>query len=151
MKRRYGFVSNSSSTSFCIYGTVIEKDYVKIFKMLKHMNPEEFKKLRTWVEKEWENPIEVLTWMDTIDETDDVPNGIEDFDIGDVLAGVFGDGMCAYQPYGCDGDDIYVGREWCKIKDDETGKEFKKDVENKIKKMIPDAKFNTHEEAWRDG
>lgn len=29
MKKRNGFVSNSSSTSFCIYGTILNKDEVE--------------------------------------------------------------------------------------------------------------------------
>ncbi len=151
MKQRNGFVSNSSSTSFCIYGTTIEKDYLEIFRLIKHKTPEEFYKLRDWVEKEWDEPKEILTWMDTIDEYDELPDGIDNFDIGDICSDVFGDGMYAHQPYGCDGDTIYIGREWCEIKDNETGGEFKKDVEDKIKKILPNAKFSTHQEAWRDG
>jgi len=114
MKIRNGFVSNSSSSSFCIYGTTCEtNDFMKILKDKKLIdeNIEEFYEVDTYELK---------------------LNGLSIYCMEDV-------------------DEVYLGRDWCNIKDDETGKEFKEDVQNKINELMPDHKCSTLEEAWRDG
>lgn len=85
MKVRLGFVSNSSSVSFTIYGVLL--------------TPEQEKKLG-----------------DTWEGTKARAGGLNRFD-----------GQA---------DDVYVGREWCNIKDDETGAQFKEFVRSKIKELL---------------
>ena len=96
MKIRQGFVSNSSSTSFCVYGIWVD-------------HPEE--ELRDMAEE----------------------------------MGLF----CHRDQYG---DGLYIGREWSSIGDEETGKQFKEDTQEKIDKLPTDnKKCSTHEEGWYDG
>jgi len=97
MKLRYGFVSNSSTTSFCIYGALIQ-------------GPK------------------------------------------DIIRNITAENELFTYHYSQDGDGIYVGRNWSGIGGEETGNQFKKNVEEILNKYFPDLKeFNTFEEAWYDG
>ena len=97
MKIRNGFVSNSSTSSFCIYGAAIDKSKV---------------------------------------DEDAVEKAGLEYHRGDPN----------------NGDDyVYIGRSWCSIKDDETGAQFKKNIEILLKEMFETTKCSTYEEAWRDG
>jgi hypothetical protein len=95
MKIRNGFVSNSSSSSFVIYGVHLSDEYrSKIY------------------------------------------NTYDDFlEINHI-------------PYVSNYDDVYLGRSWSEVKDDETGKQFKERVEKEIKEALKDfelnLEFNTH-------
>lgn len=96
MKHRNGFVSNSSTTSFLIYGISVEKDIEEDI-----------------VEKE----------------------GL-DYKYGPDYK------------YGS----RYIGRSWSSIKDDETGADFKKDVEAKIAKIMgKTVECETIKMAWFNG
>jgi len=98
MKIRNGFVSNSSSSSFCIYGAAIEKD--------------------------------------KIDEAAAEKLGLN----------------VHYGDPNCDEDYVYVGRSWRSIKDDETGRVFKENIEKLIEQLYGKPKeCTTYEEAWHDG
>jgi len=103
MKIRNGFVSNSSSSSFVIYGVCLDtySDEVKSL-MEKHL---------------------------TEDEIDLVKDG-------DEMLSEFLDtsGLYIKEDYEC--ECIYIGREWSRIGDDETGKEFKESVKTKIEEFI---------------
>lgn len=112
MKIRNGFVSNSSSSSFLIYGVMVEN-------------------LRELHEKE-KGP-----------KSDD---DYDSYEYAEELAQKHG---LAYV-CGFDGDYHYFGRSWDSIKDDETGKAFKEDVEKKVKNIV-DTKPSTIQEAWYDG
>ena len=97
MKVRTGFVSNSSSVSFVIYGAYFEAEDGKI--------------------KEKGHACDL---------------------------GVF------YAQW----DGMYVGEEWCNIKDDETSNEFKRRIKEKIRTVFGDSvaeSCETHKEGYYDG
>lgn len=123
MKVRKGFVSNSSTSSFCIYG--IQADSEMLAKAVKILDPEselvEDGGYGEYVTSEWE--------------------------AGDVVSNKtnleYHQAYCEYN---------YFGRSWSGIGDDETGKQFKDSVEKEIKSLFgEDVKCFTIEEAWRDG
>lgn len=120
MKIRTGFVSNSSSSSFCLYGIYTD-------------SLTENKKL-----------------IQKLIETEDNINTTEEAE--EVLAydwysaeKILGEIHCI------DYDGFYIGESWASIKDDETGAQFKKRVEEKLKEYFPNKQCSTFEKAWRDG
>ena len=103
MKIRSGFVSNSSTTSFCIYGISL-----------------------TWGNRA---KVDSLGWQVLKD------NNLETH-------------------YSEDGNAVYVGRSWSTIKDDETGGQFKKSIQDKVKELFGDEvgnDFGYFEEAYYNG
>lgn len=97
MKIRNGFVSNSSTTSFCIYGIS----------------------------------------SDSIDEdVDDMEEKIEEAGL-EIHSGEEGT--------------KYIGRSWRNIKDNETGLDFKHNIEKTIFDLFGKEKCYTIEEAWYNG
>jgi len=98
MRIRLGFVSNSSSESFLVYGAKVDGKVV--------------------TEEIWEQIHK---------------RGL----------------IVEYTP---DWDDRYVGKSWDSIGDDQTGKEFKEDIEAKITEIFGDGfKCHTHSAAWYNG
>jgi hypothetical protein len=110
MKIRNGFVSNSSSSSFCIYGAVIDEG------ILKKSHPEE--------------------------EEGNLGNAMENLLQGTNLIYSFGPKWYA---------GVVVGRNFTSIKDDETGAQFKKSVEDKIAELFGEGiGCEAMEEGWMD-
>ena len=109
MKIRNGFVSNSSSSSFCIYGVCVDvSDFEESEKFINYLkedcdkNLEDFEDEDEYKDYLWADPLDALyCYLESID-----------------LDAHFDDN--GY---------IYVGTEWCDIRDDQTGAEFKKEVE----------------------
>jgi len=139
MKIRNGFVSNSSSSSFCIYGVCIDYDDLKNvtddtkkFLLDKHneISTEEHQK------DNFEDYFEFFM--------EDEPYTIVE-DIEDRTELSFWT-----MPYT---DTVYVGISYDTIKDEETGKEFKERVRNLVKELFGDSinvnSFATHSEVWR--
>jgi hypothetical protein len=117
MKTRTGFVSNSSTTSFCIFGVKIDKNKL-------NLPEEEMEKLDKY------------TFYEYLEEEFN-KNNMNFYIINDP-----------------DYDsEIYVGRSWSDIRDDETGRDFKLSIKNDFLKVFPNYKgeFSTYEEAWVDG
>jgi hypothetical protein len=150
MKIRNGFVSNSSSSSFCIYGINLETDYVDILKKIKKNVPELFEKVKEYA-SEYDEDIDIntdeglerITEDDPIDLLDRVLNNKKK----DEWETKSGD-LVIHHPDDCD---VYIGMEWKDIGDDETGKQFKDRIEAQLKKILGKVKCETHEMAWRDG
>jgi hypothetical protein len=101
MKIRLGFVSNSSSCSFCIYGIAIDKS--------------------------------------TANEGE-----LEEKTTDSLLRLEYGEH---------EGWSYYIGRNWDSIKDDETGAQFKKSIEDEIERLGLGNTGDccTHEEGWYNG
>jgi hypothetical protein len=111
MKARLGFVSNSSSSSFLIYGITKSKPDLKKIMLEKGFKFDE--------KDRW-------GFRDLVEEFV---------------------GMDAQYP---DDDYIYyIGKSWASISDDQTGLQFKQDVEERLKKIFgEDIKCGTLTEAW---
>lgn len=103
MKVRTGFVSNSSSTSFAIYGVCIDEDTFE--KLLKTKG------------------IEVKEDFDCLFELDKYVEWEESMPMLDIIR----DSEC---------EAVYIGRWLSDIGDNETGGEFRKSVEEAIKKEL---------------
>jgi hypothetical protein len=112
MKIRNGFVSNSSSSSFLIYGICMGRDEM----------------------------------MDALNISEEVRES-DDFDEYEFFGN---DGLEVNSPYG---EDIFVGRSWSEVGDNQTGLQFKKEVYEKLKTVLPEleeSSLGTHEYAWHD-
>jgi len=124
MKIRNGFVSNSSTSSFLIYGIALEDDEIRKSLGIKEFDDE----------------------VDLYDIEDDLYEMIDEAFQKEKLK--------AYQwhhPY--DGEDgWYIGRSWSSVGDDETGSQFRESIEKDLKTIFGDkVEFGTHKAAWRDG
>ena len=111
MKIRDGFVSNSSSSSFCLYGAHLDR-------------PELIKFLGGHTCKE-EDPATQEDCKGCLVEEDPY-TALDELLSGQKLT------------YVCDSDygDVYIGRSLTDIKDNETGKQFKESVEHKLEKIF---------------
>jgi hypothetical protein len=119
MKTKNGFVSNSSSTSFCIYG--INMNLVDMVEKLKSFN------------------------LFSEDEIQDLfsEDEIEDIDFWKIGKKI---DMEIYEYY--EGEEAYIGKSWSSIKDDQTGREFKEEVERKLNEIFGNnIKCGTFEEV----
>jgi len=120
-KIRNGFVSNSSSSSFLIYGSIFDNEDLN-----RIIQNEELKK---WVEEKDYN-IE-----------DDKHETISEF-----LSEKFKIDFQSYHP-----DEYYIGVSYDNIKDNETGKQFKDNIENAIHSLDKNICVTTIQREWFDG
>ena len=145
MKIRMGFVSNSSSSSFCIWGVCIDsekeiKDRFLQSGFLKEYEKEIIARMNKYA-------TEKITNLDDIFE-----DGIGEvfYFLREILENIPGFGEI--HEWNPDGSGHYIGKSFSSIKDDETGKDFKKNTEEIIKKMLGEGlDFGILEYAWRDG
>lgn len=118
MKLRNGFVSNSSTCSFLIYGINGETDEI----------------------------------TDALIENGIIPKGAKDEEDGigywlDEHSEVFKK-LSHWMLY--DEESMAIGRSWQQVGDDQTGKQFKEEIEAAIKQLVGD-KFTceTHDAQWQ--
>jgi len=138
MKIRQGFVSNSSSSSFCIYGISMDKSDMMDALIKKGIATEDdlsdglYEYLDDWSFK-YDLKQKGLSEKEIEAKLADRP--LADFEYESIC-----------------GECHYLGISWSNIKDDETGAEFKARIDTKMKEIFGDeAVCSTHEEAWRDG
>jgi len=160
MKNRRGFVSNSSTTSFCIYGAYLESsDEISLLSCIKRAGFDEFiskidkilKDEKHWWTKTYKAQLEMLKRIKDLDE--DETRIVEDFlqdHVEKFLELCLGDSFSMH--YGPEGEGRYIGRNWSEIRDNETGAQFKETIEESLKTFFgAEFKCGTYEEAWRDG
>jgi hypothetical protein len=121
MKVRSGFVSNSSSSSFCIYGACFDLD-----EMLEKVRSTNF-----------------LT-EDVLNEIAQFEEEGEYYEITEVLQSK----MNLKFNQDEDQEKFWIGKSWSSIGDDETGKEFKDSVKAELEKVFgPGIDCNTYDEV----
>ena len=119
MRIRHGFVSNSSSTSFAIYGTCVTDDSIsEHFNLPRarnctHITDEEAKFCNVCGKKVWRS-------ANLRDLIKTIRPGLKDFDLD----------------YFINEYTFYVGLGPDKIGDNETGKQFKERIEQSIAKLF---------------
>ena len=151
MKIRNGFVSNSSTTSFCIYGASVdngEQSNIDILKKIKNGLPEIYNEfLKGQENKEYyKDKLDFLRNIDKLTEEDEEELDCDTkYIVEDLLEKL--NVYTYYPPCGT----CYMGRSWSSIKDEETGKQFKEKVEEIFKNLFgDDVKLGTCEHAWVD-
>lgn len=175
MKTRYGLVSNSSSTSFCLYGISTDEgfrsdlnelfdkiqkiqsvfpdvysDYIK--NALKQFSEQETDEFIAYKIKVYEflsdiqnKKLEDYVKLCDISEDDGDDNFL--YEVFSELCGFMNLSVYTYYEV----NNTYIGREYRTIGDDETGKQFKDSVRNILPKIFNGCKCKIHEESWRDG
>lgn len=150
MKVRNGFVSNSSSSSFLIYGAEIEmNDVIENFDTLKKEAIKSLENSRFSSRQEIANILKDVP--DNLD-SDEIIDTVESLDgLGEFLYDIEFETLTMEFGPGFD-ESVYLGLCPSKIGDNETGRQFKDKIEAEIKKFFPNKNnFGFHEECWRDG
>jgi len=148
MKIRSGFVSNSSSSSFCIYGATIDTvEFVKglienfgnISEIKKSMEDHEINDKFSNEEEEEDYFCESDEEIEFIDDTLEIL----------IKKGINPNCTRQYEMNEDSNSEVTIGRDYLDIDDNETGKEFKEKVEKFIKRIVKtDIKFEQMQEAF---
>lgn len=139
MKIRFGFVSNSSSSSFCIFGTSMSKnEFLKIISENKEIMSKFMEDQKEYFNSEW------LT-----DHDNNMMEALSDYDDIFEYLGKYMNNLEIHAPY--DFDYVYIGRSFTSIGDDETGASFKKNVKENIDKYFDNEQCKTISKSWYNG
>jgi hypothetical protein len=127
MKIRTGFVSNSSSSSFLLYGVTFEGE----FEVIEALG---------------------ISEADAEEKYLDVESGeeiIEEFLGEDKFKNLVKENNIGF--WGHDGT-LYFGASWDTVRDNETGAQFKERIQNAVNQILTDMRqCTTQKEAWYDG
>lgn len=137
MKIRQGFVSNSSSSSFCIYGVCKEDDEIEDILRANGVTDEELGEGVSEYLDDWS-----FKWSldDSLSDEEKQKKCDERFAIRGMEIKIPYDGECG----------TFIGQSWSSIGDDETGAEFKARIEKEMKVFFgDDVKCCTYKEEWQ--
>lgn len=139
MKVRLGFVSNSSSTSFCIYGAYFGDIVEPVKNFLKDKTKNEIRQILSdqYIECEEEDFLDL----------DDLLSNIEFSDLAELLMSTIKDLTC-YECY--ETNEFWAGLGIESMDDNETKKQFQDRVEKLIKETFSDEDIEAswYEECW---
>ena len=129
MKIRSGFVSNSSSSSFLMFGIILDEEI----------------SLQAFIEN-LDDPKKITKYAKELLEGKPVNEDLDPWEVMEVIGDMLPSGFSCYIPYE---EEMYVGRSWSSVGDDETGRMFKDSTEKTLKKFFgEDIEVSTHKEAW---
>lgn len=142
MKIRQGFVSNSSSTSFLIYG--VEMDVNEVKELIDNYSKLDLKTILYN-----SNNIDSKKKSDMDDRLDNSPH----LDQLDIFEDILFKDMDVYvrDMYLDDDGIVYVGKSPVSMRDDQTAGEWKKEVESRLKYHGITRTIGWVEDCWRDG
>ena len=131
MKIRSGFVSNSSSSSFILYGASMDNETFKEYVLEKikaagKISPEE---------------------IDGLEEDDNI------FEFVEIFEDMEDSGSLSVETGSGYDDTVYIGKDPRNFEEDLTGAQNKKAIQDEFKKIFPSyqGKFGYFDECWRDG
>jgi len=136
MKKRQGFVSNSSTSSFCIQGAYLG-DFLKVLRMIQEHEPAMYEKA---VRKNFK-PYKDQDPEDRKNQETDLQKylNIENEEMEDgAWEGyeILQDCDCGELSLSTGEESVYAGISWENIKDEETAKEFKKRAQDEMDRIF---------------